>query len=390
MVRQHNPYRPGYNQAPLVLAGREGLLHDAEDALEVAAYDHRTPRPMILSGPRGVGKTVALGEISDLAARLLSWPTVHVEAKSRVSLLVELADRLRETTDLLEGQTAQEPRATPRGPRVAGGRIAAQAFGVGGEVQIEAAPPDNPDPGSVLRATLITAMRAATDRDAGVVVTLDELHTASAQDLGLFFAILQENVPQDWPLVVVAAALPSIRTTRGRNRLPTYLERAEWHELGPLGDHDARRALTGPAAQAGRPMSAEAADELLELAGGYPYALQVAGHFAWRTSHGATSITLAHAREARPRVRADLEQLFAGRWDDASGRERDYLTAIAHLDAAGPPRSGAVAAHLGAAASEVSYLRERLIKKGTIYPAPDGTLHFITPGMGAWIRERHA
>jgi hypothetical protein len=35
----------------------------------------------------------------------------------------------------------------------------------------------------------------------------------------------------------------------------------------------------------------------------------------------------------------------------------------------------------------VSYLRERLLKKGTIYHTGDGRLHFVTPGMGPWILD---
>lgn len=45
---------------------------------------------------------------------------------------------------------------------------------------------------------------------------------------------LEENVPERWPLVVAMAALPTLRSNRGPGRLPTYLERAEWHELEQL------------------------------------------------------------------------------------------------------------------------------------------------------------
>lgn len=379
-MRQANPYRPGFNQAPLVLAGREGLLRDAQEALEVAAYDGRTPRPLVLIGPRGVGKTVTLGEIAELAAVGFSWPTVHVEATAGSRLTDDLRVRLLQVAGLLDGQV---PTSRRRRSRVTGGAVSAQVLGVGGEVRVEVDPAEQPSLATVMQEAMDRAMA----RGAGLVITLDELQVAEPAQVGVLFALLQENVPRDWPLVVAVAALPSVRVTRGRAALPTYLERAEWHELGPLDVDAARRALVEPAARSGRPMTAAATAELLALAGGYPYALQVAGHFAWRSSHGAEQITVAHARAARPRIEADLDQLYAGRWDGASGREREYLSAIAELAVDEPPTSSTVAAHLGATTSEVSYLRERLIKKGTIYVTADSRLHLIAPGMGGWIRR---
>jgi AAA ATPase domain len=384
MVRQPNPYHPGFNQPPAVLAGRGQLLADVGEALEVAAFDHRTPRPIILIGPRGVGKTVTLGEVANMAGRTLSWPTVHVEAKPG-AFLDELAARLTEVTQLLAGTV---PARSRRRTRLAGGKISAQAFGVGlgGEVVMDPVPSSPAPRAEQVQALLRGAAETAIDRNAGIVLTLDELHTADPHELGILAAVLQEHVPDNWPLVVVIAALPSLRSTRGRLKLPTYLERAEWHDLGSLPSADAAQALTEPATQAGRPMAPTAAELLLALSGGYPYAIQVAGHFAWRASANCPEITQQHAEAARPRIEADLEQLFRGRWEDASQRERDYLLALATI--AEPATGGAVAAQLGEPARELSYLRDRLIKKGTIYANGDNTLHFITPGMGEWLRTR--
>ena len=47
------------------------------------------------------------------------------------------------------------------------------------------------------------------------------------------------------------------------------------------------------------------------------------------------------------------------------------------------PRGGLVAAELGEPVTSVSYLRARLLRKGTIYRVAGGAMHFITPGMGA-------
>lgn len=380
--RQENPYRPGFNQPPLVFAGRADVLDGAAEALEIAAYDGRTPRPLILLGPRGVGKTVTLGEIAELAAERHQWPSVHVEAKVSGPFMTDLIAGLRGAGRLLAGDDPDRRRSRIR---VTGGKVEAFAFGVGGELQFDKEPRDEQEPH--LGATLAETMRIAAERSAGLMLTIDELQNAEPGDVSLLFGVIQEHVPNGWPLVLALAALPTLRESRGRRRLPTYLERAEWHDLDTLPPDEARQALVGPAQQAGRPMSPDAADVLLGHAGGYPYAIQVAGHFAWRASHGSRAIGVDHARSAGPKIEKDLAQLFRSRWDDASPREQEYLRAMAAVAGRGDvPRGGLVAAELGEPVTSVSYLRARLLRKGTIYRVAGGAMHFITPGMGEWIR----
>ncbi len=384
MARQPNPFHPGFNLPPAVLAGRARVIEDFVEALDIAALDHRTPRTMILVGPRGVGKTVTLGELAEVAGKRLSWPTVHVEAKPS-TFLRDLVTRMAEVTELLELEAAPRPDRRRRQPRIAGGKISAAGFGVGAELHLVNAGDIPPSPIEQLDEVFARAAEAAIERDAGIVLTLDELQTAKPEDVATLAAVLQEHVPHDWPLVVVIAALPSLRTTRGPKALPTYLERAQWHDLGPLDEAATHTALTEPASMAGRPMTPESAAALTALSGGYPYAIQVCGHFAWRASTGSDTITAEHAELARPRIEADLDQLFRSRWEDASPNEREYLIAMARAAADRAPTSRAVADELATTTPRVAYLRDRLLKKGTIYATGDGTMHFITPGMGEWL-----
>ena len=380
MNRQPNPYRPGFNQAPRVLVGREAVLASADEALAVAALDARTPRPILLVGPRGVGKTVTLGEIAARAAERRSWPTVHVEVRPRTPFTAALVERLRNVRTLLEGATV-----TRRGRlRVSGGTIKAEPFGIGGEIDLTTTAA--PTPAMPLEDALAQCLDAAVRRSAGVVLAVDELQLADRRELADLAAALQAHVPDRWPLVFVAAGLPTLREP---TKSVTYLERAEWHELGLLSLEDSISALRGPAEEAGRPMSAPAADELATAAGGYPFAVQVMGHHAWRASTGAGAISVAHARKAVASAQADLATgLYASRWDAAAPREREYLRALAELSASGTRGSevsGAdVARHLGEGTREVSYLRDRLLKKGTLFTR-GRALQFVTPGMGEWV-----
>jgi hypothetical protein len=131
--------------------------------------------------------------------------------------------------------------------------------------------------------------------------------------------------------------------------MPSYFERAEWHELGSLDQAATLEALTEPAAAAGRPFEPAAAAELASETGGYPYAIQLYGHHAWRASAGQDRITLDAARQAAKTGGAQLERgLYAQRWAQASPREQQYLLALASQHAEGQTMNGgAVARRLG-------------------------------------------
>jgi hypothetical protein len=380
VARPTNPYRPGFNVSPPAFVGRERLLDAVREALAVAALDGRTPRPIVITGTRGVGKTVALGEAAALAASEHGWPTVHVEVRPGRDVTPLLTERVAAAGHLLEHTTADDRRH----PVVTGGRIGASALGVGGEVEVHLERPGS-GPVDPLEATLVDTMRIAMAEGAGLVVALDEVQYAQQPELAGFTAVLQEHMADNWPVVVIVAGLPSIREPR---RSVTYLERGEWHELGLLGRADTERALVEPALDAGRPMDGDAARALAEASGGYPYAVQLYGHHAWRASAGADRITLEHAVLAGGAARRELEEgLYAARWNDASDREREYLAAAARLIVrTGEATGSTVAAELGKASTEVSYLRDRLLKKGTIY-SEGSRLSFITPGMAEWVAQ---
>ena len=157
-------------------------------------------------------------------------------------------------------------------------------------------------------------------------------------------------------------------------RSVTYLERAQWFDLGLLSPADTRLALAGTTAAAGRPMSRTAAELLAQASGGYPY---------------ATQVTLAHARAALAPAEAELTSgLYAARWDDASPKERDYLRSVATTaDDSGTARGGEVARLLGQTPRSVSYLRERLVRKGTLFGQGE-QLRLVVPGMAEFIRGR--
>lgn len=380
-MRVPNPYRPGFNQTPAVLAGRGDITDSITEAFEAAALDARTPRPVLLVGSRGVGKTVLLEEARRIAAEQHSWVSASVEVHPGRSIVPTLLARLAEAE-----RTYRQAPHEGRGWRVGRATMKASVAGVGGELELDRAMTAQPPAGEELAVALTDVMEAALRLDAGLLMTLDEAHLASKDDTATLAGLLQVAVTRQWPLVAVLAGLPSLQDLR---RTVTYLERGEWHDLGLLSPQDAREALTGPALVAGRPMEDEAADLLTAASGGYPYAIQVFGHHVWRASHGADRIGAAHTRAGIEAAQRELAAgLYSARWSDCSDREKEYLTALARLVTGGARPIGAdVARAMGEQPAAVTYLRARLQQKGTIY-TEGRVLRFAVPGMAGWIVDR--
>src|SRR5215213_6882922 len=79
-----NPYAPGAGQRPPELAGRDRELHAFEVVLERVARG-RPERSLVLTGLRGVGKTVLLNTLRSQAISRL-WGCGKIEARPDQSL----------------------------------------------------------------------------------------------------------------------------------------------------------------------------------------------------------------------------------------------------------------------------------------------------------------
>src|SRR6202030_3180172 len=102
---------------------------------------------------------------------------------------------------------------------------------VGAEMHLAGQPHREDDPTLAIAGVLRGLADRLMARNTGVVLTIDEAQLADRDEMTRFSAALQEGTGRNWPLVVVLAGLRSLRDHR---RMPSYFERAEWHELGSL------------------------------------------------------------------------------------------------------------------------------------------------------------
>ena len=109
-----NPYSPGAGTRPPALVGRDDEIEAMDIALQRMRLG-RDGRSQMLTGLRGVGKTVMLNEFEQIAdAR--GYFHEHVEVGEDGDLAPRLASRLPQGAPL-DGREAQDRRAGPCGAR---------------------------------------------------------------------------------------------------------------------------------------------------------------------------------------------------------------------------------------------------------------------------------
>lgn len=87
MSFHENPFRPTFGVPPLFWVGRTAVLDTFRAALD--AQPGHPGRSLVISGARGIGKTVLLNELEDIAATR-GWITLR--ASGRSAMVEELVE----------------------------------------------------------------------------------------------------------------------------------------------------------------------------------------------------------------------------------------------------------------------------------------------------------
>lgn len=382
-----NPFSPGAGSPPPELAGRDPVLDQARVLLgRIRAK--RPEKSLLMTGLRGVGKTVLLNEIERRAQRD-GYRTIHMEAHEDKRLSAMLVPPLRQLLYDLDRMAGMGDKVR-RGIRVLKSFISTIKVTYGDvEFGIDTDPEKGAADSGDLEAdlpNLFTAVgEAAEERKAAVAILIDEVQYFSSPELIALIMAMHRMQQLQLPLVLIGAGLPILPGLAGESR--SYAERLfSFPDLGPLSKPDAIKALQDPVRAADVEFQAPALDEIYRLTQGYPYFIQEWGYQAWNHASGSP-ITLEVVQEATPTVIDRLDKnFFRVRFDRLTPRERRYLRAMAHLGS-GPYRSADIADCLGVKTNTLGPVRATLIKKGMIYSPAHGDMAFTVPLFDQFMRR---
>lgn len=358
------------NQFDLLLERLESGLHE---------------KSLLVTGLRGVGKTVLLNSLAERAEKR-KW-LAYLSELQTTSVLAEVLARMVRKALLQMSASARVKKHALK----ALGVLKSFTISVGDlPIKVAVDPieglADSGDLEEDLGDLLLELGNAARHGKTGVVFLLDEMQLLEKQELEALIAAFHKVAQKNLPLTMVGAGLPLLPKLAGEAK--SYAERLfDFRKIGSLNPAAAREALVKPAQKEGVSFDVAAVSRILAYSESYPYFLQEYGKHVWNVA-ASTPITLADVERAHPIVLGELDEgFYEVRLERTPASERKYMIAMAALGR-GAVRSGDVARVLGFdGPGSAAVTRDGLLKKGLVYSPSYGSIAFTVPRFAEFLER---
>lgn len=373
-----NPYAPGAGTPPPSLVGREPAIDVADVALR-RILAGRTSQHLMITGLRGVGKTVLLGKLAALGEHL-GYEVVRLEAVGGDDTIRTL---LRQCRRVLEGfdRSSKVLRALRSIDSVS-----LTVLGTGFDFdRVDATPDREALADVVIDVAAAAAEQGAGEHRRGVLLAIDEAQLLDRHDLRRILAGVHRCGQDGLPLACVFAGLPNL--VGDIAKAATYAERMfTVADLGPLTPDQVALAIVGPAHDLNVGWAPDATAAIVDRSDGFPFFVQTWAYHTWNAAQD-DPISADDVRRAAPAADQTLDAaFFAARIARIPSSEVAYVQALASLGP-GPHRSGEVADAAGKTTSQVAAFRDRLIAEGVVYAPRYGWVEFAIPHFDQYVQR---
>ena len=399
MAEFSNPFRPGAGHHPPYLAGRHA---EREEFLRLLGQSTILEN-MVLTGLRGVGKTVLLDSFKPLAmSRGWVWVGTDLSESTSISehnMAIRLCTDLSPVTSSLVVETEEVRRVG----FVADTDQVSRTLTYQALIEIY-----NHIPGLSLdkiKGVLEIAWRALSKEQKvrGIIFAYDEaqnLADQSAKDqfpLSLLLDCFQSLQRKGLPLMLVLTGLPTL--------FPKLVEARTFSErmfrvvfLQSLNESESDEAIRKPVEEDAKcpvRLSDDSVNTIINMSGGYPYFIQ----FICREVYDAF-IPMIDKGESASVPAAEIEQkldtdFFAGRWARASDRQRALLFVISRLESCDDEftvqevvEESKRALDKPFSSSHVNQMLVALASQGLVYKNRHGKYSFAVPLLGQFISRQ--
>ncbi len=340
----------------------------------------------MLLGLRGVGKTVLLNKIEQLAESR-GYVTSFIEAPEDRRLVELLYPKIHQ---VLRKLSLSEAAKTAAHSALRALRSFASAFKISvGDFEVAVDPEAGvADSGNLefdVTELFLKTGEAAKAAGRGWALLIDEVQYLSPTELGALIVAIHRVNQKALPVLFFGAGLPAIAALSGDAK--SYAERLFiFPKVDALAGPDAIAALEHPIIEEGESIDNTMLEQLILITKGYPYYLQEWGFQVWNASdHSPINLSCLEGAGKAALKRLD-EGFFKVRIDRLTPKEKEYVIAMAKLGI-GPYRSSDVADILGEKMTSLGPRRAQIIDKGMIYSPVHGEIAFTVPMLEEYLKR---
>ncbi len=393
-----NPFRPGAGHKPPYLAGRVKEIKEFDRLLKQKVILEN----MVLTGLRGVGKTVLLDSLKPKALQA-NWLWVGTDLSESATISEDsIAIRLLTDLSVITSNIVIKKEQTQKIGFNATEEMTDVKLSYNLLINIY-----NNTPGVVhdkLKKVLEFSWSVISKNNDinGVVFAYDEAQNLSDHaekeqyPLSLLLDVFQSIQKKEIPFMLLLTGLPTL--------FPTLIEARTFSErmfrivfLDKLNEAESKEAITKPIESNSCPvrLPIDAVDTIANISGGYPYFIQFVCKemydvFLQKKDNGeALSVPINEII-----IKLDID-FFSGRWSRVTDRQKALLYVIAQLDNCDDEFTVAEIVSLSEtflqkpfSSSHVNQMLASLGRAGLIYKNRYGKYSFAVPLLSGFINRQ--
>ncbi|BBB90710.1 MAG TPA: ATP-binding protein [Methylomusa anaerophila] len=383
-----NPYTPGAGLVPSYLAGRDDTISEAREVIVSVAHGFPT-RSIVYYGLRGVGKTVLLNRIEEIAEENLVLYE-HIEVSERSSFKISISFHIQKLIRQLSTKKQakfylDKALSILKAFQITYSPEGEVSLGLKDNIDAAVGVSDTGNFQNDLTELFVSLGTLAQKNDNAVCLFIDEIQYLKDDEFEALIAAIHRVNQKGLPVTLFSAGLPKVAKIAGD--IKSYAERlVSFISIDSLEPEAAKLALTEPAKKLGVTYTDEAIDKIITITDGYPYFLQEYGKQVWAFIKD-NKIDITSVEAAYPIFEKSLDDsFFKVRYDRATPKEKEVMIAMAECGAL-PCTMAQIASRMQTSVQSISPVRGQLIYKGFIYSARYGEVDFTVPQFKQYLKR---
>ena len=377
-----NPYRPGKGLKPMYIAGRDEDIQNVEQTF--SALTMGVPvRSIIYSGLRGVGKTVLINRLEEIATNYNVFYK-HIEVEEKNDFISQIAEC---SQSFLREVSAKEKFK----------HLITKPLEAIKSLVISFNPKDTTFSLSVqerelylsnnltqsLTDVFTTLGETAQKTQSSICFFIDEIQYMKQEQLGSLIAALHRTNQLGYPIMIIGAGLPKIYKMLSDEK--SYSERLfVYKQIDSLTFEQSKKAIVEPAKKFSVDYTEEAIKKIVEITKGYPFFIQQLCQIVYQNTYKNRIEEMDVENNMNLFFKELDEGFFKTRYERCAQSDKKFIFAMVKCGEL-PCTISNVAHNLKKDVSSISTTRAQLINKGIIYPVRYKELDFTVPEFSGFI-----